>query len=111
MPVYHPIRRWPQPARNRVLERLLDLRDLLKSEVGRHRADDTLLLATWNLRNFDSDRFGHGHRLPESLRIAGEDTDPLGRHGAVGYSDSAGMGGTSSAGSMRTVKRFIRQSR
>ncbi len=31
--------------------------------------------------------------------------------GAVGYSDSAGMGGTSSAGSMRTVKRFIRQSR
>ena len=41
-------------------------------ELGPHRGDDSLLLATWNIRDFDSNRFGHGPRLPESAE---------GRHG------------------------------
>jgi endonuclease/exonuclease/phosphatase family metal-dependent hydrolase len=73
MPRYSPIRFWDDAiARERTLDRLLALRAQLRAEVARHKAPDSLLLATWNIRDFDSNRFGHGPRLPESFHYIAE---------------------------------------
>lgn len=71
MPRYWPIRAFDEPARTRTLERLLDLRRALDQKVAATRANN-LLLATWNIRDFDSNSFGHGPRLPESLHYISE---------------------------------------
>ncbi|MCB9045996.1 MAG: endonuclease/exonuclease/phosphatase family protein [Chitinophagales bacterium] len=34
--------------------------------------NENLLVATWNIRDFGSNKFGHGHRLPESYFYIGE---------------------------------------
>jgi endonuclease/exonuclease/phosphatase family metal-dependent hydrolase len=73
MPRYSPIRFWRDDvAKRRVLDRLLVLRRQMRAEVGPHRGDDSLLLATWNIRDFDSNKFGHGPRLPESFHYIAE---------------------------------------
>jgi endonuclease/exonuclease/phosphatase family metal-dependent hydrolase len=73
MPRYSPIRFWRDDvAKRRVLDRLLALRRRLKAEIGPHKGDDSLLLATWNIRDFDSNKFGHGPRLPESFHYIAE---------------------------------------
>lgn len=73
MPRYYPIRRWrDEAARTRALERLLALRGQLQSEVRVHASPASLLLATWNIRDFDVNRYGHGKRLPESLQYIAE---------------------------------------
>ena len=73
MPRYYPIRFWTdQPARQRAIDRLLELRRQLREEVGQHKTSDSLLLATWNIRDFDSNKFGHGPRLDESFHYLAE---------------------------------------
>jgi endonuclease/exonuclease/phosphatase family metal-dependent hydrolase len=73
MPRYVPIRFWRDDvAKRRALDRLLALRRQMRAEVGPHRGDDSLLLATWNIRDFDSNKFGHGPRLPESFHYIAE---------------------------------------
>jgi endonuclease/exonuclease/phosphatase family metal-dependent hydrolase len=73
MPRYAPIRFWRDDvAKARVLDRLLALRGQLKAEIGAHKGEDSLLLATWNIRDFDSNKFGHGPRLPESFHYIAE---------------------------------------
>jgi endonuclease/exonuclease/phosphatase family metal-dependent hydrolase len=73
MPQYSPIRFWRDDvAKRRVLDRLLVLRRQMSAEVGPHRGDDSLMLATWNIRDFDSNKFGHGPRLPESFHYIAE---------------------------------------
>jgi endonuclease/exonuclease/phosphatase family metal-dependent hydrolase len=73
MPRYSPIRCWRDDvAKARVLDRLLALRRQLRAEVGAHKTSDSLLLATWNIRDFDSNKFGHGPRLPESFHYIAE---------------------------------------
>jgi endonuclease/exonuclease/phosphatase family metal-dependent hydrolase len=73
MPRYSPIRFWRDDvAKRRVLDRLLALRRRLKAEIGPHKGEDSLLLATWNIRDFDSNKFGHGPRLPESFHYIAE---------------------------------------
>lgn len=73
MPRYYPIRRVRDAAtRTRTIDRLLALRKQLKDEVGKHRSDGSLLLATWNIRDFDSNKFGHGRRLTESFHYIAE---------------------------------------
>jgi endonuclease/exonuclease/phosphatase family metal-dependent hydrolase len=73
MPRYAPIRFWRDDvAKRRVLDRLLALRQQLKAEVGVHKGSDSLLLATWNIRDFDSNKFGHGPRMPESFHYIAE---------------------------------------
>lgn len=53
-------------AGRRCADRLLAMRERLRPL--RDRRDDTrLLLATWNIRDFDSGRFGMGPRLPETF--------------------------------------------
>ncbi len=73
MPRYYGIRRWRDAAaRARVIDRLLALRRQLHQEVLPHRSEDTLLLGTWNIRDFDSNKFGHGRRLGESFHYIAE---------------------------------------
>jgi Endonuclease/Exonuclease/phosphatase family len=73
MPRYSAIRFWRDDvAKRRVLDRLLALRRQLSAEVGAHKTTDSLLLATWNIRDFDSNKFGHGPRLPESFHYIAE---------------------------------------
>lgn len=68
MPYYFPLK-WNFNAeeRERTADALLRLRSQLKTEIPSRTANDTLLLATWNIRDFDSNKFQHGPRLKESL--------------------------------------------
>jgi endonuclease/exonuclease/phosphatase family metal-dependent hydrolase len=61
-----------ESSRTRCATRLLSLRQYLDEHVRRHRSDGNLLLATWNIRDFDSNRFGYGPRLPESFYYVAE---------------------------------------
>jgi endonuclease/exonuclease/phosphatase family metal-dependent hydrolase len=67
MPSYFPIKRWMDATEKvRTAERLIALRQKLKSEITDRAERNSLLVATWNLRDFDSNRLGHGPRLRES---------------------------------------------
>jgi endonuclease/exonuclease/phosphatase family metal-dependent hydrolase len=73
MPSYLPIKRWMDPVeRVRTAEGLQALRQKLRAEVIERAGRDSLLIATWNLRDFDSNRHGHGPRLRESLYYIAE---------------------------------------
>jgi hypothetical protein len=56
----------------RTAERLLALRQMLRSEVTERAGRNSLLIATWNVRDFDSNRLGHGPRLRESFYYIAE---------------------------------------
>lgn len=71
MPSYWEIRRYPTTERVRTIDRLLELRRVLDERVAPIRSDN-LLLATWNIRDFDSNKFKHGPRLPESFHYLAE---------------------------------------
>jgi endonuclease/exonuclease/phosphatase family metal-dependent hydrolase len=71
MPRYWPIRSYPNPVRKRTLERLLELRRVLDKKVAPIRSHN-IMLATWNIRDFDSNKFGHGPRLQESFHYLAE---------------------------------------
>jgi endonuclease/exonuclease/phosphatase family metal-dependent hydrolase len=59
-------------ACRRIVVNLLNLKEGLERAVPSKANNSDLLLATWNLREFDSNRSGHGHRLTESLLYIGE---------------------------------------
>ena len=66
------IRRWKNKAEKvRALSRLLALRQVL-APVRAKKRPGTLMLATWNIRDFDSNKFGHGPRLRESFHYIAE---------------------------------------
>lgn len=73
MPSYLPIKRWMDTAEKvRTAERLVALRQALRAEVAERAGRNSLLIATWNLREFDSNRLGHGPRLRESFYYIAE---------------------------------------
>lgn len=73
MPSYVSIKRWMDSAEKlRTADRLLALRRKLKSEITDRAEQSSLLIATWNLRDFDSNRLGHGQRLRESYYYIAE---------------------------------------
>ncbi len=72
MPFYPGIKKLKPQVRSRTIERLLELRAQLQREVSEKTSTETLLLATWNIRDFDSNKFGHGKRLAESLYYIAE---------------------------------------
>lgn len=45
---------------------LINLKTALENKVSKKDLDSNLLIATWNIRDFDSNKFGHGPRLKES---------------------------------------------
>lgn len=70
MPLYYHLRyKVPDPRhRLRAVRNLRKLRAQLDATVPFKDAESTLLLATWNIRDFDkSNRRGHGKRLPETM--------------------------------------------
>lgn len=59
MPFYYTLKRFKEAAdRKRVADGLLRLYDQLAAEVPARTTSDTLLLATWNIREFDSGKYG-----------------------------------------------------
>ena len=63
---YVGLRRLKADVSPRCAERLLNMRKSLAS-LRKRKSDSSLLLATWNIRDFDSNKFGFGPRLPETF--------------------------------------------
>ncbi len=72
MPYYYGLRSYKKADRQRVINNILTLREQLKDEIPERTAQNTLLLATWNIRDFDSNKFGHGPREKESMYYIAE---------------------------------------
>lgn len=70
MPFYSRIKNLPN--RERTATRLLALRKQMKDQLPKRDLESNLLLATWNIRDFDSNKFGHGPRHEESLYYIAE---------------------------------------
>ncbi|NOT51922.1 MAG: endonuclease/exonuclease/phosphatase, partial [Chitinophagaceae bacterium] len=69
MPSYQPLDA-TTPAGKRTIERILALRKKIKAEVPGKTLNETLLLATWNIREFDSPAYGK--RMTEALYYIAE---------------------------------------
>lgn len=69
MPFYRDINA-KTPEGKRTLDRLLKLRAQLAAEIPARTQKETLLLATWNIRDFDKPTFGE--RLSESIYYIAE---------------------------------------
>lgn len=72
MPMYWQLKRWKTEDRTRAIDHLTALRKHIQKSVPRRTASETLLLATWNIRDFDSNKFGQGPRIPESYHYIAE---------------------------------------
>ena len=69
---YAGLRDFKKPAEaKRCATRLLAMRKSLAALRAR-KSDGSLLLATWNIRDFDSNKFGYGPRLPETYYYIAE---------------------------------------
>ena len=69
MPFYHRLNSQTAEGK-RTLSRLLDLRASLKDKIPRRTLHETLLLATWNIRDFDKSTYGD--RLDEAIYYIAE---------------------------------------
>ena len=58
-------------ALERCADRLITIRKSL-APLRKRRTDSSLLLATWNIRDFDSNKFGFGPRRPETFYYLAE---------------------------------------
>ncbi len=67
MPSYWRLKYLHAKDRKRIISNLELLRTQLDKEIPHKKAEDSLLLGTWNIRNFDDNRFGYGSRLEESF--------------------------------------------
>ncbi|WP_421787229.1 endonuclease/exonuclease/phosphatase family protein [Hyphobacterium sp.] len=73
MPQYSKLRRVrDSDHRTHVIDRLLELRTALNDQIGSKKKPGSFTLATWNIRDFDSNKFGHGKRRPESFHYIAE---------------------------------------
>lgn len=72
MPMYWKLKHARDADRTRTIDHLLALRKCIAQTVPQRTATETLLLATWNLRDFDSNKFGEGPRLAESFHYIAE---------------------------------------
>lgn len=73
MPYYKSIKNIePKAMRLRTLSGLKRLRAQLDEEMPRKTRDATLVLGTWNIRNFDDNRFMSGYRTAEDLQYIAE---------------------------------------
>ncbi len=72
MPMYWRLKYWKSDDRKRAIDHIAALRKYIAKNVPRRTASDTLLLATWNIRDFDSNKFKHGPRLAETFHYIAE---------------------------------------
>src|SRR5687767_2684909 len=71
MAFYYGLKREPKEVRKRAAEGIIRLRQALAEEgVPRRTIEETLLLATWNIREFDSEKYGE--RTTESFYYIAE---------------------------------------
>lgn len=73
LPFYKKIKGLSVVEQKRLLERLLLLRRVLDKEIPRRTQKENLLLATWNIREFDSPKFGE--RMDEAIYYIAEIID------------------------------------
>jgi len=70
---YSPIRRWrDKAAKARAIDTLIRMRGKIFRDITNKRDAGSFLLASWNLRDFDSDKFKHGKRLDETYLYIAE---------------------------------------
>ena len=69
MPYYHELK-FHTPEGKRTTERLLQLRQQLKEEIPARTLKENLLLATWNIRDFD--KSAYGKRINEAIYYIAE---------------------------------------
>jgi len=75
MPFYFNLKDDPpftEVMRDRTARRLIEVRKQIRKEIPPRAVTNSLLLATWNIRDFDSNKFGHGPRLDESFYYIAE---------------------------------------
>ncbi len=72
MPMYWQLKRRDKAHRERTIDHITALRKHIAKTVPQRTASDTLLLATWNIRDFDSNKFKQGPRLDESFHYIAE---------------------------------------
>ena len=72
VPFYKPLKRLSADIRKRTVANLLNLRKQLEDELPTKKTSESLILGTWNIRNFDDNRFGYGPRLDESFYYLAE---------------------------------------
>lgn len=58
--------------RKKVIKNLVDLQKDLDEKVPEKLFNENLIIATWNIRDFDSNKFGHGPREKESFYYIAE---------------------------------------
>ncbi|HSF82080.1 MAG TPA: endonuclease/exonuclease/phosphatase family protein [Anaerolineales bacterium] len=66
MPYYTTLSQLDKKHQKRIAGNLLGLRERLRAEIPERTIQDTLLLATWNIRNFGRQLSSDMRRLPES---------------------------------------------
>ena len=68
MPFYKPLKNMPVSDRKRTVAGIQRIRNHLDQvEFPSKKTTESLILGSWNIRNFDDDRFNYGPRLRESL--------------------------------------------
>lgn len=73
MPFYKPLKRQDPNNRNRTIAGIKRIREQFNDENFPQKTyDKSLILGTWNIRNFDDNRFNYGPRLTESLYYIAE---------------------------------------
>jgi exonuclease III len=73
MPNYRQLKYMDRADRNRTIDGLNRLRNqLMALNFPTRKTSKSLILGTWNLRNFDDDRFNYGRRTDESLYYIAE---------------------------------------
>lgn len=73
MPYYAPLKKEAKADRDRTIDGLNRLRNqLLALNFPTKKTSQSIILGTWNLRNFDDDRFNYGQRTTESLYYLAE---------------------------------------
>ena len=69
---YWPLKRVDKKTRKRTVDGLERIRKLVTAKMPGRTLQSTLVLGTWNIRNFDDNRFKDGPRLTESLYYIAE---------------------------------------
>ncbi len=73
MPYYRPLKSLSIKDRKRTVAGIQRLRKQLADEnFPNKKTSESLILGTWNIRNFDDDRFNYGPRMTESLYYISE---------------------------------------
>lgn len=72
MPYYKPLKNVSATVRKRTVDNLKDLREQLDAQLPKKNTAESLIVGTWNIRNFDDNRFNHGPRLEESFYYLAE---------------------------------------